>query len=256
MGSPWRSSSTTRPCLADAQLRDAIASATALAASNARLRSEVRSQVDELQASRRRLVDAQDAERRALEERLQDGAAHRLDQLAAIVASVPPDARAALPGAEERLALAVDEVRLTHAELDELARGLHPRVLTERGLEGAVHELAARSPVPVEVAVAGIDGPLPDDVAATIWFVCNEALANVAKYARASRATVSVEGNGGAIDLVVADDGCGGAHPGRGSGLLGLMDRVAAVGGTLTVESSAGDGTRLAATIPRGGEMA
>jgi signal transduction histidine kinase len=241
--------------MTDPQLRDAIASATALAASNARLRAEVSAQVAEVQASRRRLVDAQDSERRALEERLQEGSAHRLDDLAAIIHGVPPDAALGLSGAGDRLASAAAEVAQTHADLDELALGLHPRALVEFGLRGALQDLAGRSPVPVEVdlGVGGLDGHLPPDVAATIWFVCSEALANVAKYAAASRVQLSCLESDDVVRLVVADDGRGGADPGRGSGLRGLMDRVAAIGGALTVDSPVGAGTRLAATIPSGG---
>ena len=238
--------------LADPQLREAIKSATALAAANARLRVEVRAQVAELVASRRRLVDAQDAERRALEERLQGGAAHQLTELAAIVNDVPPAAAGALPGADHRLTQVAQEVRLTHEELDELARGLHPRVLTELGLAGALHDLADRISIPVELSLSGMREPIPEDVAATIWFVCSEALANIAKYAHAMTVTLSIRMGPKTIDISVVDDGCGGADPALGSGLRGLIDRVAAIGGMLAVDSPPGAGTSLAATIPIG----
>ena len=166
--------------LEDPGLLDSVAAATRLAAANARLQAEVRTQVAELTASRLRLVQAGDEERRRLEQRLHDSAERRLTDLAAELgqAGGRPDAA---PDAADRVRRAEEHLALTLAELRELAAWLHPRVLAERGLPGALAELAAASPVPVEVAVT--DGRLPEDIEAAAYFVCSEALANVAKYA-------------------------------------------------------------------------
>ena len=137
-------------------------------------------------------------------------------------------------------------------DLHELARGLHPRELTETGLRGALASLAERAPVPVELDVRV--ERLPDELEATVYFVCAEALVNIAKYASASCARLEVAAREGLVIAVVADDGIGGAAASPGTGLQGLADRVEALGGTLHVESPAGSGTRLAAVIPLGGE--
>jgi signal transduction histidine kinase len=139
---------------------------------------------------------------------------------------------------------------LTLAELRELAAGLHPRVLSQRGLAGALAALAERSPLPVEVEVEVPAGRLPEEIEAAAYFVCSEALANVAKYASASRAAVSVLARDGRLHVEVVDDGRGGAVIGGGTGLRGLADRVEALGGTLRLESPPGAGTRLAVELP------
>jgi signal transduction histidine kinase len=138
------------------------------------------------------------------------------------------------------------------AELQELALGLHPHALIDEGLNGALAGLAARSPVPVELEVAS--PALPRSAEAATYFLCSEALTNVAKYASASRVAIHVARTNGRVDVDIADDGVGGADPARGSGLRGLADRVEALGGTLRLDSSAGGGTRLRATIPIGDE--
>ena len=146
---------------------------------------------------------------------------------------------------------AQDELATSLAELRELARGIHPAVLTERGLEPAIAALAARSPVPVTVrADSGERLPGPVEIAA--YFVVSEALANVAKYARASEAAVAVWREDGHVAVEVADDGVGGADAARGSGLRGLADRVAALEGTLRLDSPPGGGTRVRVEIPCG----
>ena len=137
------------------------------------------------------------------------------------------------------------------AELRELAHGIHPAVLTERGLAAAVQALAGRASVPVEVA-ATPDGRLPPPIEAAAYFVVAEALTNVAKYAQASAATVAVTVARDTVVVEVSDDGIGGAEPGTGSGLRGLADRVGALDGRLTVASPPGEGTRLRAVIPLG----
>ena len=146
---------------------------------------------------------------------------------------------------EDQLARALEELR-------QLALGLHPRALSEHGLAGALARLADGSPVPVEISVAS--SRLAPQVEAAAYFICSEGLANVAKYAAASRAAISVTSGAGTIVIMVSDNGRGGANPGKGSGLTGLANRVEALGGTFRVESAPGRGTRLAAEIPLGGQ--
>jgi signal transduction histidine kinase len=213
----------------------------------ARLDAELVTRLQELRASRVRLVNAGDAERRRLERDLHDGAQARLVSvglmLGRIKLIVEGNARATalLDGAQS-------ELRTGLAELRELARGIHPAVLTDRGLEPAIASLASRSPVPVAVQADTVDLPAPVEIAA--YFVVSEALTNVAKYAQASAATVTVRQADGFVRVEVADDGRGGADPSRGSGLSGLADRVAALDGTITVDSPPGAGTRVHAEIP------
>jgi PAS domain S-box-containing protein len=205
--------------------------------------------IDELAASRARIVTAGDVERRRLERNLHDGAQQRLVALSLALrlagAKLESDAVAArdiLAGAGEELALALEELR-------ELARGLHPAILSDRGLGAAVEMLAGRTPVPVEVA--GVPGErLPGPVEAAAYYLIAEALTNVAKYAQASAVRVRVAAEDGRVLVEVADDGVGGADPAAGSGLRGLADRVEALGGSLVVESAAGAGTVLRAEIP------
>ncbi len=144
------------------------------------------------------------------------------------------------------------QLERTLDELRQLAQGLHPRVLAEAGLPGALASLAGQAPVPVEVVAPA--AKLPADVEAVAYFLCSEALANIAKHASASRISVSVKAGDGQVRVLIEDDGVGGADPARGTGLQGLADRVEALGGTLHIESPAGGGTRLAAEIPLGGE--
>jgi PAS domain S-box-containing protein len=205
-------------------------------------------QDEELRASRARIVQAADDARRVLERNLHDGAQQRLVALSlslrlaqAKVASAPTEAEAVLEAAREELAAALDDLR-------ELARGIHPAVLTDRGLAAAVEALAARSPVPVEFETP--DEGLPQPVEAAAYYVIAEALANVTKYAGASRVKVSVGCEGGNAVVEVSDDGSGGADPSAGSGLRGLADRVEALGGSLSVDSPPGGGTCVTAVIP------
>jgi signal transduction histidine kinase len=146
---------------------------------------------------------------------------------------------------------AADELKTALVELRELARGIHPAILTEAGLGPAIDTLVGKSSVTARV-VALPDRRLSPAVEATAYFVVSEALANVAKYASATRATVSAECPGNSLRVEVADDGVGGADPSSGSGLRGLADRVAAVGGNLSVVSPTGGGTRVVAEIPLG----
>ncbi len=205
----------------------------------------------QLTASRARIVEAGDAERRRLERNLHDGAQQRLVSLSLALRlartrleSDPGSANALLEAASQELATALEELR-------ELARGIHPAVLTDRGLAPALEALANRSPVPVAIHSVP-EERLPAQVEAAAYYVVSESLANVAKYAGASRVDVSVFCQNGWALVEVADDGTGGADPGRGSGLLGLADRVEALAGNLDVESPAGSGTRVRARIPTG----
>jgi signal transduction histidine kinase len=212
----------------------------------ASLDASLRESLEELRASRARIVEAADAERRRLERDLHDGAQSRLVALSLLlrVARKKADDEVA-----ELLDRASDELSTSLAELRELARGIHPAVLTDRGLEPALRTLADRAPVPVEVR-AEIPERLPGSVESAAYFVASEALTNVAKYSRATEARVVVERVNGHVTVEVSDDGVGGADAARGSGLRGLGDRVAALDGTLSVESPQGRGTRLRAEIP------
>jgi signal transduction histidine kinase len=235
----------------DVRLVDAMATAARLALVNARLRADVAAQLGELRESRRRLLDAADDERARLEQRLRDGAERRLDAFAQKLARARQDAREGgdKPGAE-LLDTAAQELERALADVRALARGLHPRALTELGLRAAVTELAEGSPLPVDVKV--LAGRFPSPVEATAYFVCAEALANVGKYARASRVSCTVAGGDGSLRLVVEDDGVGGADVAAGTGLRGLADRVNALGGELRVVSPVDGGTVVTAEIPVG----
>jgi signal transduction histidine kinase len=202
-----------------------------------------------LAGSRIRLVEAGDAERRRLERNLHDGAQQRLVSVALKLRLARGNLRRDPEAAEAFLVDADSELDLALEELRELARGIHPAVLTDRGLEAALRALAERAPVPVEL-VGLPEDRLPASVEAGIYYLVAEAITNVAKYAQATRATVDVERSNGFATVVVRDDGIGGADPGAGSGLVGLADRVEALGGRLHIESPAGHGTELTAEIP------
>jgi signal transduction histidine kinase len=211
------------------------------------LDAELQESLHELRASRARIVEAADAERRRLERDLHDGAQSRLVALALLLRSARSRA-ADDPGLAGMLDQAQQELQTSLEELRELARGIHPAVLSDRGLEPALHAVVARAPVPVTLEVDADRLPPPIETAA--YFVVSEALANVAKYARASEARVAVRRVDGRVTVEVADDGVGGADAAGGSGLRGLADRVAALDGTLSLDSPPGDGTRLRAEIP------
>src|SRR3954462_12169116 len=215
------------------------------------LADELRESLEELRASRARVVDAGDAARRQLERDLHDGAQSRLPPPAPLLRRARPRPRLrAEEGTEppDLLDRSIAELQTSLAELRDLARGIHPAVLTERGLEPALQSLVARAPVPV--AVEAHNERLPAPVESAAYFVVSEALANVAKYAQATHASVTVERRNGELTVEVADDGVGGADVGGGSGLRGLEDRLAALAGSLSLDSPAGRGTRLRARIP------
>jgi signal transduction histidine kinase len=240
-----------RPTLSDdPELLQAVADAAALALENERLEAELRARVDELQESRANIIAFGLAERRRLERDLHDGAQQRLVALSlqvnlarAKLQDDPATAATLLDSARDELRQALDELR-------ELARGIHPAILTDQGLGPAVDALAQRSPVPVEIDGLDTGAELPAQVEAVAYFVVSEALANVAKYARASHARVHVRRLNGHAIVEVRDDGVGGADATRGSGLRGLADRVAALDGQLRIESPIGGGTVVRAYIP------
>ncbi|HEX4747864.1 MAG TPA: PAS domain S-box protein [Gaiellaceae bacterium] len=214
--------------------------------------TERKRMVEELRASRARLVRAEDLARRALERNLHDGAQQRLVALSVALRLVEARMQTDPDAAFDLLANAQAELAHALEELRELARGIHPAVLTDRGLKAALETLAGRAPLPVE-----IESPaerLPPDVEAAAYYVVAESLTNVAKYARATSAQVRVRQNGKALVVRVSDDGVGGADPGSGSGLRGLVDRVAVLDGTLAVDSPPGRGTTITAEIPLAAE--
>jgi signal transduction histidine kinase len=226
-----------------------VAAAAGLAVHNERLQAQLRARVEQLRASRARIVEAASLERRRLERNLHDGAQQRLVALSLTmrlahnkVACDPDQARELLEGAGQELKLAQEELR-------ELARGIHPAILSDRGLEPALEALAGRSPVPVALETVP-KVRLPEPIEAAAYFVVAEALTNVAKYAGASHAVVRVSQYDGSAYVEVDDDGVGGADPARGSGLRGLVDRVGALDGKLAITSPPGGGTRLRAEIP------
>jgi len=203
----------------------------------------------ELRASRVRLVQAQDAERQRLERNLHDGAQQRLVSLALMIRLARDKVGDPQDGAIELLDDAREELELALADLRELARGIHPAILTERGLRPALEGVAARTPIPVELTALPMER-LPEPIEAAAYYVVCEALTNVAKYANATGASVSVARVDGRLVVEIADDGVGGAVAGSGTGLRGLADRVEALDGSLEIQSEPASGTRLRAEIP------
>jgi signal transduction histidine kinase len=235
--------------LEDPDLLEAVGAAAALALQREQLEAELRAKVGELEQSRSRMIRFGLAERRRLERDLHDGAQQRLVSLALdlrlardMVRRDPNQAETVLDSAGEGLGQALEELR-------ELARGIHPALLSDRGLDPAVETLANRAPLPVEVE-ATLGERVPEPVELAAYFVVSEALTNVVKYAQASQATVRLERANGRVLVEVADDGVGGAQPGRGSGLRGLADRISALGGRFEVDSAPGSGTTVRASIP------
>jgi signal transduction histidine kinase len=233
------------------ELVQAAAAAAALALDNERLKADLRARVEELRVSRVRIVEAADAARRRLERDLHDGAQQQLVSLALDLRLLKSrvrdtDAEPLVDGLAEKLAVALGELR-------ELARGIHPAILTDRGLGPALEALANRVPVPVECEVE-VEDRLSGPIEAAAYFVVAEALTNVVKYARATSARVAVRRAADIVTVAVDDDGTGGARIGAGSGLRGLQDRLAALDGTLSIDSPQSGGTRLRARIPCGAD--
>ena len=223
--------------------------AASMALEHARLQAEVEAQLEQVRASRARIIEAGDEARRRLERDLHDGAQQRLVMLSLALGMAHGRAAGVDPQLESLLESATREAREALVELRELARGIHPAVLTETGLGGAVQALAERSGVATTITeVPARRYPAP--IEATAYFVVSEALANVAKHAAAGGAEVAIRQQNGRIMVQVTDDGIGGARADAGSGLRGLADRVASVGGTLRIDSPPGGGTRLEAAIP------
>jgi signal transduction histidine kinase len=227
-----------------------LASQAALVMRNARLTAELRASIDELRASRRRLVEAQDAERRKIERNLHDGAQQQLIALAiqlnllAESAGEPDLVRQAIPDLKAQLSAALDDLRA-------LARGIYPPLLADQGLITALRAQVTRSPVPV-VLEADQVGRYSPDAESTVYFCALEALQNVAKHARASRVVIRLSGNGDGLEFSISDDGAGlpASGPRAGSGLQGMADRLAAHGGTLDVRSQPGQGTTVSGRLP------
>jgi signal transduction histidine kinase len=232
----------------DPALVEAAAAATTIALETDQLHAESQARSAELQESRQRIVQAGDAERWRLERNLHDGAQQRLLALSLQLQLIQDDIRSDPSAAEARVTSVSDELSESLEELRELARGLHPALL-EHGLTSALASLASRSPVPTTVTSDELE-PVPRPVELALYFVASEALANVAKHAAATTASVRLIGIQGGIAIEIADDGAGGAEAAGGSGLRGLADRVEALGGHLLVTSPPGAGTVITAELP------
>jgi len=230
------------------ELLDAVGAAAGIALENGRLQAELRARVEELKGSRTRVIEAGQKERQRLERNLHDGAQQRLIALSLRLSFLEqrlveqPDARAQLDSARQEIALSLEELRA-------VARGIYPAVLTGHGLAVALESLAAGASLPVRLTVE-IDRRLPEPVEVAAYYVVSESLANVAKHAQATHATVEVAEHANSLVVEVLDDGVGGADTERGSGLRGLADRVEALGGRLRVWTPRGGGTRVQAAIP------
>ena len=235
--------------LEDPELERGVRAAAALAQENERLDAELRAHVKELRASRARMVEAGLAERRRLERDLHDGAQQRLVSLVLGLRMIENRLDEDPASARGLLEMVGSELEAALRELRDLTRGIHPAVLSERGLDAALETLAGRAPLPVELE-ATIAERLPEPVELTLYFVVAEALTNIAKHAHASQANVRAAHHNGRVVVEVSDDGVGSADPAKGSGLSGLADRLSALDGKLEVRSERGQGTVLRAEIP------
>jgi signal transduction histidine kinase len=238
------------PALAEEpELVASAGAAAGLALENERLQAELRARLEELQASRARIVEATQAERQRIERDLHDGTQQRLVSIAMTLgladSRLERDPAAVKPLLDQARASLSDAL----VELRELSQGIHPGILTERGLPAALEDLAYGARLPLELDV-GLSERLPERVEAAAYFVVSEALTNIAKHAGASAVRVRVQRTDGRAIVEVVDDGVGGADGGRGTGLHGLADRVDALGGRLHVESPPGRGTVVHAEIP------
>lgn len=231
------------------QLIRATGSAAALALRNQRLEAELRANVEELRESRARIVQTSDAARRELERNLHDGAQQHLVSMALTLRMAQNKIDDDPENAKELLAQASADLADATTELRELARGIHPAILTDRGLGAALGALATRSSVPVELGEVP-EERLPAPVESAAYFVVAEALTNVARYSQATHAEVSVARSNGLARIEIRDDGVGGADINGGTGLRGLQDRVAALDGRLEIESGPGSGTTIRAELP------
>jgi signal transduction histidine kinase len=237
-----------RALLEHPRLVESVAATAGLFLDNERLQTELRAQLDALRASRARVVQSADAERRRLERDLHDGAQQRLLGLGLVLQLLRGRLTEANHGSPELLDEADHELQHALRELRELARGIHPAILTDQGLASAARSLAVRTPIPVTVHTE--NERLPAAIETAGYFIVAEALANATRYARASHVVVTIARSDGCAVIAIEDDGVGGADAGAGSGLAGLADRVAALNGRLVIESATGSGTRVTAEIP------
>jgi signal transduction histidine kinase len=235
--------------LDERELLEGVLAGARLAFQRERLQWELKMQLRELKRSRARLVEAADTERRRLERNLHDGAQQRLVSLSIALRLAQSKLRSDPAVAEQVLADASTELAHALQELRELARGLHPAILADRGLVAALESLSERSAVPVDLTISCRDR-MAEPVEVAAFYVVSEALANVAKYACATDARVTVTKTETTLELEVADNGIGGADPAGGSGLSGLADRVDALDGSLEIVSPPGGGTRVRAALP------
>ena len=212
---------------------------------------EYRARVADLRDQRQRIIAAADAERRRIERDLHDGAQQRLVALATMLSLAEARFKTDPERASELVSRAREEAELAVRDLRDLARGIHPALLSDLGLGAALDALAARAPVPVQVRGVPSDRLAPE-VEAAAYYVTAEALTNVAKYARANECVVCLTLEDGRLRVEVRDDGVGGADPSGGSGLLGLRDRVEALDGSLEVDSPPGAGTAVIVELPAG----
>jgi signal transduction histidine kinase len=237
------------PALADQpELLEAVSAATGIALENGRLHVELRARLEELRGSRARVLEAGQKERQRLERNLHDGAQQRLIALSLDLSLLEQELETD-DGTSSRLAHARQEIATSLGELREVARGIHPAVVSGHGLAVALEQLTARAPIPVRLTVV-VDERLPEAIEVAAYYLVSESLANVAKHANATTATVEVGRTHGQVVVEIVDDGVGGADSERGSGLRGLADRVEALGGRLRVWSPIGGGTRVKAEIP------
>jgi signal transduction histidine kinase len=230
------------------ELLTAVTAAAAIAVEKTRLEAELRARLEELRGSRARMIDAAQKERKRLERNLHDGAQQRLIALS-LELSLLEQRLAGDNEATTRLDHARREIALSLEELRDVARGIHPAVLSGHGLQVALESIAARASVPVRLTVKP-EGRIQERLEVVAYYVVAESLTNIAKHARATRATVDVGREQGQVVVEVVDDGIGGADTERGSGLRGLADRVEAVGGRLRVWTPRGGGTRVKAEMP------
>ncbi|HXV70788.1 MAG TPA: sensor histidine kinase [Acidimicrobiia bacterium] len=235
----------------DPKLMAAITSLLRLVLENERLADEARDSLEEVRASRRRLVEASAMERRRIERDLHDGAQQRLIAVGLALQQAQEEARRHDPDTSLARLLndTAEELQVAIDELRELARGIHPAVLTEEGLEMAISSLARRSSIPVATHVQ-VPARLPTSVETTAYYVIAEAMTNITRHSGARSGNISVVRSNGAVHIEVRDDGHGGADPAVGSGLRGLMDRIDAISGTLVIDSPPGRGTVLRVDIP------
>lgn len=230
------------------------AAATGLALLNARLEADLRANLAELSRSRLRLLEATDAERRRIERDLHDGAQQRLISIALDLTLASND-----PGIDEKSRSTLSQSATALADLTEelrdLARGIHPAIIVDKGLDGAIKSLSDRCPIPVRTS-GSCGAGLTQSIEATAYFVVAEALTNIARSSRAGNVQIEIIRTTDELFLAIRDDGVGGADPSKGSGLNGLNERVATVGGSLRFESALGAGTEISASFPLATELA